>query len=181
MIYQVKFYTTTRDIVLLSLLVALAIALRGVENLIPNPLPWVRIGLANIMTLLAIMLFGAAAGIWLTILRVCIAALFFGTLLSPTFMLSLAAGISSSVVMGLGHRYGRKWFSAVGISVMGGVTHNVTQFIVAYVLIVRQVDIFYLTPVFAMLGVVTGCFNGVVALLCYEQIVSQRERLAGII
>jgi heptaprenyl diphosphate synthase len=163
----------TRELVLLSLLVAFAIVLRGIEGLIPNPLPWVRIGLANIMTLLAILLFGIKSGFLLTLLRVFIASLLFGTFLSPTFVLSLFAGVASTLVMGVISTYFHKILSPIGISVLGGFTHNLVQLWVAYLLIVRHVQIFYLFPVFSLIGIISGLFNGWIALLLYKRITSQ--------
>lgn len=163
----------TRKLVLFSLCVALAIILRGLEGLIPNPLPWVRIGLANIMTLVAILLFGWKSGLLLTILRVMIASFLFGTFLSPTFILSFTAGISSTLVMGVCHRYGGRLFSPIGISVLGGFTHNLIQLVVVYALLIKQAHIFYLFQIFALLGILTGFFNGWIGLEVYKQLAGQ--------
>ena len=168
---------TTRDLVLLSLLIALSIVLRGVEALIPNPLPWLRIGLANIMTLLAIMLFGLKAGMLLTVLRTLIASLLFGSFLSPPFFLSISAGIASTLVMGAALRWGGAFFSPVGISVLGGVVHNLTQLFVAYLLIIHHVEIFYLFPLLAMLGIVTGFLNGWLASVLHEHLLAQTAHI----
>lgn len=168
---------TTRDLVLLSLLIALSIVLRGVEALIPNPLPWLRIGLANIMTLLAIMLFGLKAGLLLTVLRTLIASLLFGSFLSPTFFLSFFAGISSTLVMGASLRWGGAFFSPVGISVLGGVVHNLTQLLVAYLLIIHHVEIFYLFPLLSILGIATGFLNGWIAAVLHEHLLAQTARI----
>lgn len=167
----------TREIVLLSLLVALAIVLRGLEGLIPNPFPWVRIGLANIMTLLAILLFGLKSGILLTVLRVFITSLFFGTFLSPTFIISFSAGVCSTLVMGGLHLWFQKAFSPIGISVLGGFTHNLTQLFVAYLLIVRRGEIFYLFPILSMIGILSGFFNGCIVVVLYRRITTQMEYL----
>jgi heptaprenyl diphosphate synthase len=163
----------TRELVLLALLVALAIVLRGIEGLIPNPLPWVRIGLANIMTLLAILLFGVKAALLLTILRVFVASLLFGTFLSPTFVLSFTAGVISTLAMGAANAYFHKAFSPIGVSVLGGFLHNFVQLVVAYFLIVKHIQIFYLFPVLSLLGVAAGFFNGWVVVLLHEHITSQ--------
>lgn len=163
----------TRNLVLLSLLVAVSIVLRGLEGFIPNPLPWVRIGFANIMTLLAILLFGIKSGFLLTLLRVFIASLLFGTFLSPTFWLSFFAGVVSTLVMGVTSLYFHRILSPIGVSVLGGFTHNLVQLCVAYCLIVRHVQIFYLFPVFSLIGILSGLFNGWIALLLYKHISSQ--------
>lgn len=167
----------TREMVLLALLVALAIVLRGLETLIPNPLPWIRIGLANIMTLLAILLFGLKSGLLLTILRVFIASLLFGTFLSPTFLLSVSAGICSTLAMGGMHVLFGKTFSPVGISVLGGFTHNLVQLCVAYVVIVKHAEIFYLFPILSLVGIISGLFNGVVVIFVYNHITPQIKDL----
>lgn len=163
----------TRKLVLLSLLVALAIVLRGMEGLIPNPLPWIRIGFANIMTLLAILLFGLKAGMLLTILRVLIASLLFGTFLSPTFLLSFAAGIASTLVMGLCSISGRRLFSPIGLSALGGFTHNLVQLWVAYLILIKHGQILYLFPILSLIGTVTGIFNGWVVTVLYRHLISQ--------
>ena len=168
---------TTRDLVLLSLLIALSIVLRGVEALIPNPLPWLRIGLANIMTLLAIMLFGLKAGLLLTVLRTLIASLLFGSFLSPTFFLSFSAGIASTLVMGAALRWGGAFFSPIGISVLGGLVHNLTQLIVAYLLIIHHAEIFYLFPLLAILGIVTGLLNGWIVAILHDHLHAQATHL----
>lgn len=166
----------TRKLVLLSLLVALAIVLRGLEGLIPNPLPWMRIGLANMMTLLAIMLFGVKAGLLLTVLRVCIASALFGTFLSPTFILSLCAGLGSTGIMGVAYRYA-KFFSPIGISVLGGFTHNLIQLYVAYLLIIKHAEIFYLFPVLSVFGMLTGFFNGWIVVGLHQYVADQMPHL----
>ena len=168
---------TTRDLVLLSLLIALSIVLRGVEALIPNPLPWLRIGLANIMTLLAIMLFGLKAGLLLTVLRTLIASLLFGSFLSPTFFLSFSAGIASTLVMGAALRWGGALFSPVGVSVLGGFVHNLTQLVVAYILIIHHAEIFYLFPPLAILGIITGLLNGWLAAVLHDHLHAQTPHI----
>jgi len=160
----------TRKLALLSLLVALAVVLRGLEGLIPNPLPWFRLGLANIMALLAMLLFGVKAGLLLTFLRVVIASFLFGTFLSPTFMLSFSAGMISTGVMGLCSSYFHKFFSPIGVSVLGGFTHNLVQVVVVYFLLVRHVQIFYLLPVLLLMGIVTGFCNGWVVVFLYQHL-----------
>jgi heptaprenyl diphosphate synthase len=161
----------TRKLVLIALLVALAVVLRGFEGLIPNPLPWIRIGLANIMTLLAILLFGLKAGLLLTILRVFIASLLFGSFLSPTFMISLFAGICSTFVMGGAATLFPAMLSPVGVSVLGGFTHNCAQLGVAYLLIVKHVEIFYLFPILSLIGILAGFFNGWIVVLLHQHLV----------
>ena len=164
---------TTKDLVFLALFVALAVVLRGVENLIPNPVPWLRIGLANIVTLLVILRFGLRAALWLTALRVLIASLLFGTFLSPPFLISFTAGLGSTLVMGAAQQWWRQVFSPIGISVLGGFMHNLIQLCVAYLVIIRHGEVFYLFPALALLGIATGCMNGWIVIWLYDQIVAR--------
>lgn len=160
----------TREIAILGLLVALAVVLRGFEGMIPNPFPWVRIGLANMMTLLSILLFGVKAGVVVTVLRVLIASFLFGTFLSPTFLISFTAGLGSAFMMGVAYRWGKPVLSVVGISVLGGFVHNLIQLLVAYLVIVKHREILYLFPVLSLIGIVTGGFNGWIVRTLYDHI-----------
>ena len=76
----------SRKISYLGVLVALAVSLNVLESLIPMPLPWVRLGLANLLALVAILTSGWREGFLVTILRILISSLLFGGFLSPSFL-----------------------------------------------------------------------------------------------
>jgi heptaprenyl diphosphate synthase len=82
----------TRKIVYISLLVAMSVVLHTLEQMIPLPSPWIKFGISNIATLLALVLLGFKEAIIVTLLRVLIGSILFGTFLNPTFMLSLMGG-----------------------------------------------------------------------------------------
>jgi heptaprenyl diphosphate synthase len=83
----------------IAALAAVAIALQVLEAGIPSPIPGVKPGLANIVTLVALLMLGWRAALALTLVRVCAASLLLGTFLSPAFWLSLMGGIAALLVL----------------------------------------------------------------------------------
>ncbi|MBC7186011.1 MAG: Gx transporter family protein [Calditrichaeota bacterium] len=152
-----------RRIVYGALLVATGLVLFLFESLIPRPLPWMKPGLANTAGLLALYLFGTREAAAVTVLRVVVGALFIGTLFNPTFLLSLGGGIAAVVAMAMAKYFGRELLSVVGVSVCGATCHNVAQLGLAYVLIVRRVELFFLLPAMLLAAVFTGVLVGLLA------------------
>lgn len=155
----------TRRLVFFSLFVTLATALGFLEMLLPNPfpLPGVKLGLANIVTLLVLYVYGVKEGLAVAVLRVLFASLLGGTFLSVSFMLSLSGSIFSTVVMALLIRY-IPALSIIGVSMVGAVSHNVGQLLTASVLI-QTPYIFYYLPVLLLAGLPTGLATGIMARL----------------
>ena len=153
----------TRKIVYISLLVAMSVVLHTLEQMIPLPSPWVKLGISNIATLLALVLLGFKEAIIVTLLRVLIGSILFGTFLNPTFMLSLMGGISSAIVMGLFYKFFQRYFSLIGISLFGAYAHTTVVIILVYYFIIHHKELFYLLPVFLFFSAVTGIINGIIA------------------
>lgn len=148
----------------IALLSAYAIALYGFERLIPTPVPWLRFGLANIITLTALSVYGFETAFIITLIRVIVGSFFAGSFLGPGFILSLGAGIVSVSAMGLAHKFARGFFSPVGISLIGGVFHNITQLLLAYAFFIKRFEVvIILSPVIIVIGTVTGTMNGIVS------------------
>ena len=82
-----------RKLVFLSLMTALAMVLQILESILPNPAPWIRLGLANVVILVVLSMFGIKEGLMVTGLRVFLASTLLGTIFGPTFWLSLSGGI----------------------------------------------------------------------------------------
>lgn len=153
----------TRKMVYISLLVAMSIVLHALETMIPLPSPWIKLGLSNIASLLALILLGFQEAIIVTLLRVVIGSILFGTFLSPTFMLSLAGGISSIIVMGLFYKYFLKSFSLISVSFLGAYTHTTAVILLVYYFIIPHKELFYLFPIFLLFSACTGVINGIIA------------------
>lgn len=144
----------------LALLAGLSIALYTVENLIPLPIPWLRIGIGNVGVLMALYMLGPLDGFFVLLLKIIIGSLFSGRFLSPFFLFALGAGIPSYWLMAAFRHLLGRWFGPVGISVAGAVSHNLFQLAIAYLIVVQSPSIFYLAPVLVVLGTVAGFLIG---------------------
>jgi heptaprenyl diphosphate synthase len=155
----------------IAVLAAYALALSGFESLIPTPIPWLRLGLANIITLAALLLYGFRTAISVTLIRVILASLFMGTFLGPAFILSFGGGVSSTAAMGLAHRLFKRLFGPVGLSLIGALFHNLAQLALAYVLFIQRIEaVLLISPILILLGTFTGVANGVISGLLIEKI-----------
>ena len=146
--------------VYLSLLASLAVVVHTVEAAIPTPLPGLKFGLANIITLAVIVLFGAGAGMTVTLLRIFVGTVLTGTFLSPSFFLAASGGIASTIVLAAAYRHLGSRFSLIGISVMGAWTHTIVQVTVAYLILVKHFQVFLLLPIFLTFSVFAGLLSG---------------------
>lgn len=153
----------TQKLVYFSLLTTMAAALGLLEAMLPNPfpLPGIKLGLANIVTLLVIYVFGLKEGLAISILRVLFVSFMSGTFLSVAFFLSLSGGIVSALVMAVMKRYVHN-FSIIGISIAGAVSHNIGQLLTASFLIQTGYIFFYL-PVLLLAALPTGLITGYIA------------------
>jgi heptaprenyl diphosphate synthase len=160
----------------IALLSAYAVGLHSIEALIPTPIPWLRLGLANIITLTTLYLYGLKAGMTVTLTRVFIRSLLAGTFLGPAFVMSLGGGIASTFVMwGLIALF-RKTLGPVSLSIFGALTHNIAQLFLAYILFVRQIEaILLISPVILAAGVISGVFNGIVTNLIIHKIEEKKD------
>jgi heptaprenyl diphosphate synthase len=152
--------SNTRKLVFISLLVAMGTTLHVVEGMIPNPfpLPGVKLGLANIVTLIALYFYGIRDGMAVAVSRVVLGSLVGGVFLSPGFLLSLSGAVVSTLVMACLLRYAH-CFSIKGVSVAGAVSHNVGQLLAASLLIQSRSILFYL-PFLLLSAVATGMITG---------------------
>jgi len=161
----------------IALLSAYAIALHGFESLLPSPIPWLRLGLANIITLVALYLYGIRVAMMVTLIRVTVSSLFTGTFLGPSFMLSMGGGVTSTLAMGYVLSYAPRLFSPIGLSVIGALFHNSAQLLLAYVFIIQRIGaILLITPFIILLGVVTGTVNGIIANFIMQNLKKSSEK-----
>lgn len=137
---------------------ALALIFSYVETLIPIQfgIPGVKLGLANLIIVIALYRMKLSEAYLLSIVRVLLAGFIFGNYFSIIY--SLAGGILSLTVMALLRKKGG--FSVIGVSIAGGVFHNIGQLIVASV-IVETFSVMYYVPVLLIAGLVTGLLIGI--------------------
>jgi len=151
---------STKKLALIAILVAQATVLHYIESLLPNPIPipGVKLGLANIITLLALVMFDFKTSLTVISLRTVLGSLLSGTLFGVGFLLSFSGALLAGCVMALLLLLS-PYFSLIGISIAGAVAHCVGQLIMAS-LILSQPGIFYYLPVMLLLSVPTGCITG---------------------
>lgn len=151
---------STRRLVYLSLLLAMATTLHVLEGFfpIPLPVPGVKLGLANIVTLLVLYLYDLRAGLTVAIARVLLGSLLGGTFLSPGFFLGLTGAVVSTLLMALLVNK-THCFSLLGISLAGAVGHNLGQLLMAALLLQNRAIFFYL-PVLLLAAIPTGLMTG---------------------
>ena len=154
-----------RKVYRIALLVAISCVLQLSESLIPHPIPGLRLGLANMVTLIAFVTLGFGSALQIAVFRTILSSVIMGTFMSPTFILSFSAAVTSTLVMGLLYRFSRKHhqISIIGISIMGALCHNMVQLYLAYLLLVKHGGVFVFLPWLCIGGVVMGWVTGVVA------------------
>jgi heptaprenyl diphosphate synthase len=161
---------STRRLVYLSLLLAMATALHVLEGLFPIPLPFpgVKLGLANIVTLLVLYLYDLRAGLTVAIARVFLGSLLGGTFLSPGFLLALTGAVVSTLLMALLVKK-TDCFSPLGISLAGAIGHNLGQLVMASLLLQNRAIFFYL-PFLLLAAIPTGLVTGYILQRLLEQL-----------
>ena len=152
-----------------GVLTALALIFSYVETLIPVNLgiPGVKLGLANLIIVVALYKMRLSEAYLLSVVRVLLAGFIFGNYFSIIY--SLAGGLLSLTVMALLKKWGG--FSLQGISIAGGVFHNIGQLIVAAV-VVETFSVTYYFPVLLIAGLLTGLVIGIVAEMMLKRLVN---------
>lgn len=149
-----------RKIARLGLYTSIALIIFTIEAALPGlaPIPGIKLGLANIVTLYVLSNDSIKDAILVLIMRIILAALLAGQAVS--FLYSLSGGILCLVAMAIVHRLvGRRYLYLT--SIMGAVAHNIGQIGVAY-FIMKLSGIVMYTPYLIISGIVTGLFTGLV-------------------
>ncbi len=156
----------------------MGVALNALELFIPRiPLfPWLKPGLANVITMIWIMEFGFADAILYTFIRIWISSFYFG--FSPiTFALSLSGGIPAVTVMGaawliLGRR---NLLGTVGLGITGAIVHNMGQLAAVYFMLTRNGAVFYQLPLMGIASLVFGTTAGAVTPVLLRILVTDKH------
>lgn len=159
-----------------AILSAYALALHGFEAMLPSPIPWLRVGLANIITLTALLLFDFRTAMMITLIRVILGSLFTGTFLGPSFILSLGGGVCGTCSMGIMLLMSRKLFGPVGLSLIGALFHNAAQLFLAYWLFIQRIEaVLFISPLIILIGTITGFMNGIVAEILVKNLLKKES------
>ena len=142
---------------------ALALGLTVLEAAIPSPLPGVKPGLANIITLIVLARYGWRVAAWVSLLRVVAGGLLLGSFLTPGFFLSLSGALCSLAVLAVSQHLPKRWFGAVTHSIFGAFTHIAGQLLLVYFWLIPHLGLLYLVPIFAVAALLFGTVNGLIA------------------
>lgn len=149
---------TAKSAALYGMMTALAFLLSYVETLIPISLgvPGVKLGLANLVTIVSLYLLGPRPAGVIALVRVVLTGFTFGNL--SMMMYSLAGAALSLLLMAVSRK--KDLFGTVGVSVIGGVGHNVGQLLVAAA-VVENSSLLYYLPVLLAAGTAAGAVIGI--------------------
>lgn len=147
---------------LIAMMLAMAIVLNIIEGFIPMFIPGVKLGLANCIILIMLYQMKWYEALLVMILRILFVGLFRGNIFTLTWLMSLSGGVCSFIVMLIFSRL--NFFSAIGTSVLGSISHCFGQIIVAMLMLSANSFIYYL-PFIALLSVATGIINGMICRL----------------
>ncbi len=142
---------------------AIALGLSVLEAAIPSPLPGVKPGLANIVTLIVLHRYGWRTAVWVSLLRVLAGSLLLGSFLAPGFFLSLSGAVCSLATLALSRHLPQRWFGAVTHSILAAFAHIAGQMLVVYLWLIPHAGIAYLFPIFAIAALIFGTVNGLIA------------------
>ena len=145
-------------VALYGMMTALAFLLSYVETLIPVNLgvPGVKLGLANLAAIVSLYLLGPRPAAAVTVVRILLVGFTFGNL--SMMLYSLAGGILSLILMILLRKL--DWFGVTGVSIAGGVGHNIGQLSVAAA-VVENIHVFYYLPILLAAGTIAGALIGI--------------------
>lgn len=152
--------TKSRKVAICGLLTALCFALSYIEFLLPFTalgVPGIKLGLANLCVVAGLYLFGPLEAAGINLVRMVLNWLFFGSFTG--FLFSIAGGTLSLLAMIICKKTGL--FSPVGVSALGGASHNIGQAAVA-VFLTDAGAIWYYVPILIAAGTLAGVLNGII-------------------
>lgn len=166
----------TKKIALSGILAALALALSLLEGMLPLsllvPLPGVKLGLSNIVTLVALCLLGPGFALGVILCRISVLYLITGNF--TALVMSCSGALLSLAGMWLAHRWQGRFFSLWGVSILGAACHNIGQ-IAAACLLMRSFNVVYYLPLLLCAGLITGPITAAVADLCLRHFPSMPQ------
>jgi len=157
----------SKKIALYGLFIALAFIFSYIESLIPIPfpVPGIKLGLANLVVVVAMYGIGMKESFVLSMVRILLVGFTFRD--PSTLLFSFAGGIFSWLMMAVFKKL--RLFSMVGVSIIGGIAHNIGQIIVA-VIYVSNTGIIYYLPFLMISGLVSGTLIGILAALVLKRL-----------
>lgn len=152
--------SSAKNVAVTGVFIALAMVFSYIETFIPINVgvPGVKLGLANIVTIVVLHKLGAGRAVLVSLIRIVLSAMLFGNM--TVMLYSLAGAMVSLLVMAMLCKL--KFFSIAGISIAGGVAHNMGQLILAMFMLSDQ-HVLYYAPVLIISGTIAGIVTGILA------------------
>ena len=148
---------------ILYLLVALSALLYLLEGAVPRPLPWMKLGFANIITVIVIYFFDFFFLMKFIAIRVLAGSLITATLFTPSFFLSSAGAVCSGICMFLLIKIFGNKISPLGLSVAGAVVHLSAQTLIVYLFIINDKTVLSAFPLIFATGLISGSVTGYIS------------------
>lgn len=151
-----------KQIAMMAILIALSFVLSYVDSLIVLPfgIPGIKLGIANIAIIYTLYKIGAKEAIVVSILRLVLSSILFGSVL--TFLYSLVGAVLSLSLMIILKKYTN--LALITISISGAILHNIGQIIVAVIVMATKEIVFYL-PILIITGILSGIGVGILSVL----------------
>lgn len=159
-----------KKIFLLSFLVALSGILSALDAMIPKPMPMLKLGIANLVTLVLILEGKPIPAAVVAFFRTFVAAIMVGTLISYTFLLSFAGAMASVLFMWLFFKWLGNRVSEIGLSVIGAFFNTVFQGLIVALFFGWDGGILFLLSLFVLFGTVNGVIIGFLVRAFYRRV-----------
>ena len=144
---------------LIALLAACALFLSTIEYMIPKPIPFMRLGLANIPLIIALGIFSNREYFLLLLLKVLGQGLISGTIFSYIILFSLAGSVSSALIMLLIYTLFKEKVSRVGISIGGALGSTISQLLISRLILFKEAT-YVIAPLFLFSGLISSIILG---------------------
>ncbi|MBE6814332.1 MAG: Gx transporter family protein [Ruminococcaceae bacterium] len=158
----------TRRIALLGVLTSVALVLSYLEVMLPpisTAVPGIKMGLPNIIIIFVLYKFGLKEAVTVSLIRVFIVALLFGNVMTLAY--SVAGAVLSLALMTLFKKI--NLFSIVGVSIIGGISHNLGQILVA-IFLFDTIQIGYYMIVLSITGTIAGVVIGIISSILVKKL-----------
>lgn len=160
-----------KNIILAAILTSLAIVLSIMERFFPIavliPIPGFKLGIANIITMFALIKLDFKSTLLILMARILLVTLLIGSVSS--FLFSLLGGLFSVFIMKLLLKYKDKYFSIIGISIAGAAFHNIGQ-IIAAIIVLKTVNVIAYLQVLLIMSIIVGVIIGIIVTFLIEKL-----------
>lgn len=165
---NIKNTMNTEKMTMLAMFSVVALTIFSAESMIGPivPIPGIKLGLANIITLIVMVLYGPKDALFVLIVRILLGSIFAGQMIS--FFYSLSGGMFCLLVMSLVNCFFHKKFLVL-TSMCGALAHNIGQIFAAF-LMTQSVSVAAYLPVLMVSAMITGCFTGLAAQFCLKHL-----------